>query len=136
MARPTWLIFVVGLGTTLLGGCGTVDYTPFRSDALTVSWGIDVTTPEEGGFGARVMVNGEQVYLESGTTLRYHHVQVVRPYLAGENLVQVEIVSSSKSPAAYGVSSSAQVNPNGRTLLTDGFPRTLGVGESLFLRIS
>lgn len=136
MASHPWLTCAVVFGATLLGGCGTRSDPPGKADDRTVSWRIDVGTPEESGFGARVMVNGEQVYLEAGTGLRNHRVDVVRPYVAGENLVEVEIVASSKSPAAYAVSCTAQVHPKGKIVHADGFPRTIGFGERLFLRIS
>jgi hypothetical protein len=131
-----WSVWVVVLGVALLGGCRADEDGPGRPDTRTVSWRIEVGTQADAGFGARVMVNGEQVYVETSTTRLSHRVEVVRPYAGGEQLIEVEIVSSSESPAVYAASCTAQVNPNGRIVHTDGIPWTLGIGGRLFLRIS
>jgi hypothetical protein len=131
-----WSVWAVVLGVALLGGCGADGDGPGRPDTRTVSWRIEVGTQADAGFGARVMVNGEQVYVEASATRLSHSVGVVRPYAAGEQLIEVEIISSSMSPAVYTASCTAQVNPNGKIVHADGIPWTLGIGGRLFLRIS
>jgi hypothetical protein len=128
----------------LLGGCGAAGDTPARPDgdtpakpdATSISWRIDVGTQSDAPFGARVFINGEQVYIETSPTQLSHRVEVVRPYVAGEHLLEVEIVSSSKNPAVYAASCTAQVKPIGRMVHADGIPWTLSNGERLFLKIS
>lgn len=129
-------IGAVVLGTALLAGCGATGDTAAGPDAFSISWRIDVETQSDAPFGARVFINGEQVYVEASPTQLSHRVDVVRPYVAGEHLVEVEIVSSSKSPALYAASCTAQVKPDGKMVHADGIPWTLGNGERLFLRIS
>jgi hypothetical protein len=136
MPARTWSIGAVVLGIALLGGCGATGDIPATPDATSVSWRIDVGTQSDAPFGARVLINGEQVYIEASPTQLSHRVDVVRPYVAGENLLEVEIVSSSKSPAVYATSCTAQVKPSGKIVHADGIPWTLGNGERLFLKIS
>lgn len=135
MPGRTRSIGAVLLGIALLGGCGATSDTPARPDARSVSWRIDVGTQSDAPFGARVWINGEQVYVEASPTQLSHRVDVVRPYVAGEHLLEVEIVSSSKSPAVYAASCTAQVKPSGKMVHADGIPWTLGIGERLFLKI-
>jgi hypothetical protein len=136
MPACTRSIGALVFGTVLLGACGTTGDTPARLDATSISWRIDVGTQSDVPFGARVLINGEQVYVEASPKQLSHRVDVVRPYVAGEHILEVEIVSSSKSPAVFAASCTAQVKPNGRIVHADGIPWTLGNGERLFLKVS
>jgi len=123
----------VFLSLAVLGGCGAGDAAGPES---LVSWQIDVGSFSDAGFGARIRLNGEEVYSEPGTTLARHGVDVVRPYVAGENVIEVEIVAASAGPAQYVASCTAEVTPAGQAIHADGVPMSLDVGGRLFLRIS
>ena len=118
---------------TLLSGCGS------GGDAASedlVSWSIEVGSFSDAGFGARIRLNGEEVYSEASGMLSRHEVDVVRAYVGGENVVEVEILSASVSPAEYVASCTAEVTPAGQVVHADGVPTSLDVGGRLFLRIS
>jgi hypothetical protein len=117
----------------LLGACG--DGGDAAPDDL-VSWQIDVGSFSDSGFGARIRLNGEDVYSDVGTTLSRHEVEIVRPYVGGENIVEVEIIAADVSPVEYVASCTAEVTPAGQVIHADGVPTSLGVGGRLFLRIS
>jgi hypothetical protein len=82
-----------------------------------------------------MLLNGEQVYLAADAVRSQHDVDVTRPHVVGQNLIEVEIVSAATSPAVYVAACSARVSLNGRALIADGIPWTLDVGERLFLRV-
>ncbi len=123
------------LGTALLA-CGTTGDTPAVMDATSINWQIDVGTRSDVLFGVRVLINGEQVYVQANPMQPSHRVDVVRPYRPGEHLLEVELISSSGSPALFAASSTAEVKPRGRIVHADGIPWTLGIGERLFLKVS
>ena len=124
------------LATLLAYACGGAGDTPGTADDETTSWRIDVVTTSSGAaFGARILLNGEQVYFEAAAARSSHQVEVTRPYVAGQNLVEVEIVSSTMNPAVYVAAAAARVSPNGPALIADGIPWTLGIGERLFLQV-
>jgi len=128
--------WVTALACALSPGCTGGSDGPGTADSETISWRLDVATQAEGGFGARLFLDGEQVYLEPSPTRETHRVDVVRPYTRGEHVFEVEIVSSSNKSAVYIASCTAQVNPNGKIVHADGIPWTLGAGERLRLSIS
>jgi hypothetical protein len=132
MAKGTLATCAIGLA--LLGGCSRT--TPSTPEGRTIAWRLEIGTPSQATFGARLFLDGEQVYLEANPTAASHRVDVVRPYAPGEHVIEVEIVSSSPSPAVYVASCTAQVNPTGKLVHADGVPWTLGVGERLRLSIS
>jgi hypothetical protein len=124
--------------TALLAcGCGgdRVADPPVDADDETTSWRIDVSAQEGTAFGARILLNGEQVYLAAEAARSHHSFDVTRPYQPGQNLVEVEIVSAKTNPSVYIAACSVRVSPNGKMLIADGIPWTLSVGERLFLRI-
>jgi hypothetical protein len=136
MPRHGWSPHAVLSVALLASGCGGTGDTPGKADDKTTAWRIDVVTTSSGAaFGARIMLNGEQVYLEPNAAGSRHSVDVTRPYVAGQNLVEVEIVSATMNPAVYGAAAAARVSPNGPALIADGIPWTLSVGERLFLRV-
>lgn len=83
-----------------------------------------------------MLLDGEQVYLDATPTQLTHQVKLVRPYVPGAHILEVEIVSSTKSPAVYRASSTAVVDPDGPLVHADGIPWTLSIGERLRLLIS
>jgi len=134
MTRHRLMRGVLGLWTVffslvVLAGCGG-DGVAAPDDL--VSWEIGVGSDSDSAFGARILLNGEEVYSEAGTTLAHHEVEFVRPHVAGENVVEVEIISSNVSRALYVASCTAEVTPAGPVVHADGVPTSLGVG---FLRI-
>ena len=114
-----------------LGGCD-----PAGPDEEVVAWEIDVASVSDAGFGVRIFLNGEEVYSEVAAERMSHHVDVVRPYMTGDNLIEAEIIASTRSPAQYVASSTAEVSPTHQVVHADGVPSVLAVGERLFLRIS
>ncbi len=127
---------VMALVAALLGGCGGHDHTPTTPTKTSITWRLNVETRSEASFGARVLIDGEQVYLDANPTQLSHQVEVVRPYAPGAHRLEVEIVSSTKSPAVYVASCAALVNPNGNGVHADGAPWTLSPGQRLYLLIS
>jgi len=124
-----WTAF---LSLAVLVACGGGETAP---DDL-VAWQIDVSSLSDSGFGARIRLNGEELYSETGTTLTRHSVDVVRSYVGGENVVEVEIITASASTAQYAASCTAEVSPTSQVVHADGVPMSLAVGGRLFLRIS
>ena len=127
---------VIALVAALLGGCGSGYDMPATPESKTIAWQLDVETESEASFGARVLLDGEQVHLEANPTQPSYRVELVRPYAPGAHTLEVEIVSSTKSPAVYAASCTAVVNPDGPLVHADGIPWTLSIGERLRLRIS
>jgi len=130
-----------GLGSILallavawLSGCGTADGPSM--DETAVSWSIGVASLDGGEFGASILLNGELLYSEPGTGRSSHAVEVVRPYQAGENVIEVEILASTIAAGAYVASCTGEVTPTGQVVHADGVPQSLEVGERLFLRLS
>jgi hypothetical protein len=119
-----------------LAGCGSGVDGPDKSTPSTISWRLQVAT-SGGAFGARMFLDGEQVYLDSSATRLVHVVDVVRPYRGGDHVLEVEIVSSASATASvYVAACSAQASPGGKALQADGIPWTLVVGERLRLSVS
>jgi hypothetical protein len=133
VGRDTGAVLAL-LAASWLSACGTARDTV--ADETAVSWSIEVATLDEAGFGASIFLNGEEVYAEPGAGRSSHAVGVVRPYLAGENLVEVEIIASIQASAGYVASCTAEVAPTGEVVHADGVPQALKVGERLSLRIS
>jgi hypothetical protein len=133
VGRDTGVVLAL-LAASWLSACGTARDT--GPDETAVSWSIEVATLDDAGFGARIFLNGEEVYAEPGTGRPSHAVDVVRPYVAGENLVEVEVIASSHASGGYVASCTADVAPTGEVVHADGVPQALKVGERLSLRIS
>jgi len=128
----TTLLFATGLT-----GCGSSAGGPDKSTPSTISWRLEVASQGAIAYGARIFLDGEEVYLDSSTTRTAHRVDLVRPYRAGEHVLEVEIVASASATASIYVASCwAQASPGGKALVADGIPWTLAVGERLRLSVS
>ena len=138
-AKMTRQILAVGgalLYASLVAGCGGGHDVPGTPDSATISWRLEVAAQGDVSFGARILLDGEQVYLEPSPTQVAHRVKIKRPYVAGQHVLEVEIVWSTQSPPVYAASCTAQVSQNGRLVHADGIPSTLRVGERLRLSVS
>lgn len=126
---------VTTLCLVFLMGCGGGAHQPADSTPITIRWTLDVRAQQAVPFGARVFLDGEQVYLEASPGQAAHQVNVIRPYAAGEHVLEVEIVSSQEvGPTVYTASCTA-AKANGPGVHADGIPWSLTVGQRLTLRM-
>jgi hypothetical protein len=132
-----YLHSLITTGTlAFLAGCGGSGHQPGDSTPITITWTLDIHAQQAVPFGARVFLDGEQVYLESSPVQSAHRIILIRPYAAGEHVLEVEIVSSQEvRPMVYTASCTA-MKANGTGVHADGIPWTLLVGERLTLRVS
>jgi hypothetical protein len=124
------------LAFTHLAGCTSEGNPGVSSSGRTTSWRLEVSAQGSVTFGARMFLDGEQVYLDSSSMRESHRIDLERPHSAGEHVLEVEIVSASQTVAAnYVASCTAQILPGGRSVHADGIPWTLAVGQRLRLSV-
>ena len=129
-------VFITSACLASIGACRT-EHAPPSTPTSATSWRLEVAAQNATGFGARMFLDGEEVYLAPSVTLVSHRAEFVRPYVQGQHVLEVEIVASaSTSPALYIASCTAQVTPSGKALHADGVPWNLSVGQRLRLSVS
>jgi hypothetical protein len=124
---------IVGLSLSVclagLQGCGNEE-----SPGEPVAWNLGMgKVSGGGGFGVRIILDGEPVYERSDVAQAAHVVDVVRPYGSGSHRLEFEILAAQGDPGLYAAGWSYRLE--NRAVHADGAPTPLAVGQRLTINV-